>query len=226
MKLSSALKTGTKESHSMAENTNFVASFLKGVVSKDSYSQLLSNLYYVYDAMEQELNKLREDPLVGPIVMDELHRESSIGLDLRYFYGPCWRREMATKKCPSTDTYVHRIREIAKEEPYLLIAHHYTRYLGDLSGGQILKSIAQKALNLDQQGLAFYGFKRISDTKEFKKQYRERLDSLDLSEYQVNALVAEANYAFRLNMYMFDEITKDSNGIRSFLNVLFGFIFR
>ena len=95
MKLSSALKTGTKESHSMAENTNFVASFLKGVVSKDSYSQLLSNLYYVYDAMEQELNKLREDPLVGPIVMDELHRESSIGLDLRYFYGPCWRREMS-----------------------------------------------------------------------------------------------------------------------------------
>ena len=47
------------------------------------------------------------------------------------------------------------VLEIAKEEPYLLIAHHYTRYLGDLSGGQILKNIAQKALNLDQQGLAF-----------------------------------------------------------------------
>ena len=226
MKLSSALKTGTKKSHSMAENTNFVASFLKGVVDKESYGELLSNLYYVYDAMEHELDKLRDDPYVGPIIMDELNREPSIGLDLRYFYGPCWRREIKEKKSTATDTYVFRIREIAKEDPKLLIAHHYTRYLGDLSGGQILKGIAQKALGLDGQGLAFYGFKKIDDTKEFKKLYRARLDSIDLSESDINALVAEANYAFRLNMYMFDEITKDSNGIRSFLNVLFGFIFR
>ena len=34
------LKTETKKSHSAAENTKFVSSFLKGVISKESYKQL------------------------------------------------------------------------------------------------------------------------------------------------------------------------------------------
>ena len=37
---------------------------------------------------------------------------------------------------------------MAKDNPILLVGHHYTRYLGDLSGGQILKGIAKKALKL------------------------------------------------------------------------------
>ena len=35
MSLALALKEGTKESHSAAENTKFVASFLRGVVDYD-----------------------------------------------------------------------------------------------------------------------------------------------------------------------------------------------
>ena len=47
------LKEGTKVSHSAAENTKFVSSFLKGVVSRDNYKQLTANFYYVYRAMEE-----------------------------------------------------------------------------------------------------------------------------------------------------------------------------
>jgi heme oxygenase len=32
------------------------------------------------------------------------------------------------------------------------------------------------------------------------------LDGLELDEEQRNAIIVEANYAFRLNMYMFDEL--------------------
>ena len=41
------IKEGTKKSHSAAENTSFVASFLRGVVSKESYKNLVKDLYYV-----------------------------------------------------------------------------------------------------------------------------------------------------------------------------------
>ena len=52
MSLATALKEGTKESHSAAENTKFVASFLRGVVDYEEYRKLLTNFYYVYDTME------------------------------------------------------------------------------------------------------------------------------------------------------------------------------
>ena len=105
----------------------------------------------------------------------------------------------------------------------MLIAHHYTRYIGDLSGGQILKGIAENALNPPKgEGLYFYEFDKIADAKEFKTGYRATLDSLDIDESQVNALIAEANYAFRLNMYIFDELQGDAS--KSLFKVLFGLI--
>jgi heme oxygenase len=99
---------------------------------------------------------------------------------------------------------VNRIREVDK---MLLIGHHYTRYIGDLSGGQILKGIAEKALTLPEgEGLHFYDFDKIEDAKEYKNEYRASLDALELDQSQIDAIIAEANYAFKLNMNMFDEI--------------------
>jgi len=89
-----------------------------------------------------------------------------------------------------------------------LIGHHYTRYIGDLSGGQILKGIAEKAMTdlPEGEGLHFYDFDDIEDAKEYKNEYRATLDALELDQSQIDAIISEANYAFKLNMYMFDEI--------------------
>ena len=53
MTLSKELKTGTKKSHSAAENTKFVASFLRGVLDYQEYRKLIANFYFVYRAMEE-----------------------------------------------------------------------------------------------------------------------------------------------------------------------------
>ena len=80
-----------------------------------------------------------------------------------------------------------------------------------MSGGQILKGIAQNALNPPKgEGLHFYDFAHIKDAKEFKNLYRSRLNELNLDESKRNALITEANYAFRLNMYLFDELQGDA----------------
>ena len=121
------------------------------------------------------------------------------------------------------NTYCYRLNEIAEKDPYLLIAHHYTRYIGDLSGGQILKGIAKKALNPPEgEGLHFYDFPMIDDAKAFKTDYRAVLDGLEVNEHQVNTLITEANYAFRLNMYIFDELQGDAK--KGLLKVLWGTI--
>jgi len=220
MSLALALKEGTKESHSAAENTKFVASFLRGVVDYEEYRKLLTNFYYVYDTMEQRIRET-EDPMVLAIRSEDLERKEAIERDLEYYYGPDWKdKQEPSEAC---NTYCYRINEIAEKDPYLLVAHHYTRYIGDLSGGKILKEIAARVLKPPVgKGLDFYEFPSIPDAKLFKQNYRAVLDNLGTDSSQENALIAEANYAFRLNMYMFDEI--QGNASKSFLRLALSYL--
>ena len=220
MNFAKELKEGTKKSHSAAENTAFVKSFLRGVISKESYRTLVSDLYFVYSALEEDFRIFKNDPVLGALYLPELERVTALETDLRYYYGPIWRS--IVKPSEACQRYVDRIHEVAGTEPELLIGHHYTRYLGDLSGGQILKGIAQKALNLKDEGLSFYEFNKIDDAKIYKEKYRSILDKLPLTDSQQNAIITEANYAFRLNMYMFD--TLEGNSLTSFCKIIMGFI--
>ena len=217
------LKTETKKSHSAAENTKFVSSFLKGVISKESYKQLCANFYFIYTAMEEEFKKHKDHPVVGEIHNEVLSRTNNLERDLRYFYGPIWRYHIKpTEQC---QRYVNRIREVSEDDPELLVGHHYTRYMGDLSGGQILRGIAAKSLNLrDNEGLWFYEFDKIDDKKAFKNTYRNVLNNLRINQSQANAIITEANFAFRLNMYMFDEL--QGNGFWAFIKLIIGAIKR
>lgn len=202
--LATMLKEGTKKSHTMAENMGFIKCFLKGVVEKNSYRKLAANLYFVYGAMEEEMEKLKDHPIVGKIYFPELNREASLAKDLQFYYGSNWRNEI--ELTPHGKAYVDRIRYIAQNEPELFAAHSYTRYLGDLSGGQILKNIAQKAMNLDDKGTAFYEFATISDEKAFKDMYRQALNDFPVDQATAERIVDEANDAFGMNMRMFQEL--------------------
>ena len=215
MTLALELKEGTKVSHSAAENTKFVSSFLKGVVSRDNYKQLTANFYFVYRAMEEEIEKLDDFPLHDKL----LNRTNKLEQDLRYYYGVMWRDKIEPSQ--ATKNYVKRIQVIAQQTPYLLVAHHYTRYMGDLSGGQILASITKKALNLTTEGLKFYEFD-IPNMKEYKDKYRQSLNDLNMSEVQTSMLIDEANYAFKLNMLLFDEL--QGNPIKSIVKVLYSYL--
>ena len=63
----------------------------------------------------------------------------------------------------------------------------------------------------------------IKDSKSYKEKYRSVLDELPLTESETNAIITEANYAFRLNMYMFDELK--GNAAKSFFQIVFRAIF-
>jgi heme oxygenase len=103
------------------------------------------------------------------------------------------------------------------------VGHHYTRYIGDLSGGQILKNIAQKAMNLgEHDGLRFYEFDAIPDEKGFKTNYRSVLDNLPIDQAMADRIVGEANEAFHCNMKMFQEL--EGNLVAAIGKVLFGFL--
>lgn len=206
--LAQKLREGTSKSHSMAENVSFVKSFLGGVVDKKSYRQLLANLFFVYEAIEEQIEKNKYHVAVKAIYFPELYRIQSLSDDLAYYYGHTWKDEIFPSA--ATQVYIDRIHIIGENQPELLIAHAYTRYMGDLSGGQILKKIAQNAMQLsDDIGTSFYVFKDIQDEQAFKHMYRDSLNNIPLNTEQISQIISEANIAFNLNMKVFQELNSN-----------------
>nr|YP_009399940.1 Heme oxygenase [Tolypiocladia glomerulata]ARW69759.1 Heme oxygenase [Tolypiocladia glomerulata] len=215
--LAQKLREGTTKSHSMAENVSFVKSFLGGLVDKGSYRKLVANLYFIYDVMEEQIEQHKDNFAVSAIYFPELYRKQSLIEDLMYYYGNDWLNQI--NPSPATQLYMNRIRQISYTDPELLIAHSYTRYIGDLSGGQILKKIAQNAMQLpDDLGVAFYNFESIENENNFKISYKQSLDNIPLTKKQVDQIISEANIAFNLNMKMFQEL--NSNIIKIMIMLL------
>jgi heme oxygenase (biliverdin-producing, ferredoxin) len=199
------LRVGTQKAHTMAESTSFVTSFLKGIVDKQSYGKLVGNFYFIYEALEAELTQHQQHPVLGKIFYKELWRQQTLENDLTYYYGTDWRSKV--QPSAACEKYVQRLKAVSQTEPELLVAHAYTRYMGDLSGGQILKKIAKQAMALeDGNGTAFYDFDMIKNHGEFKKQYRASLDALPVDEATADKIVTEANHSFHLNMELFKEL--------------------
>ncbi|NXA40838.1 HMOX1 oxygenase, partial [Eudromia elegans] len=205
--LSELMKEATKEVHEQAENTPFMKNFQKGQVSLHEFKLVTASLYFVYSALEEEIEHNKNNPVYAPVYFPaELHRKAALEKDLEYFYGSNWREEIP---CPeATQKYVERLHYVGKKHPELLVAHAYTRYLGDLSGGQVLKKIAQKALELPStgEGLAFFTFDGVSNATKFKQLYRSRMNALDMDAATKQRVLEEAKKAFLLNIQVFEAL--------------------
>jgi len=209
--LAQQLREGTKHSHTAAENTAYMKCFLKGIVELEPFRKLLANLYLVYSTLEAELQRHQNDLVVGPMYFPELNRTANLERDLAYYYGENWRDQITP--LPAGTVYVNRLRELANTDPALLIAHAYTRYMGDLSGGQSLKRIIRSALKLpEDQGTGLHDFEQIPTPEEkraFKERYRLALNSLPIDEATIQRIVNEANYAFELNRDVVHDLEDD-----------------
>lgn len=206
--LAQRLREGTKHSHTAAENTAYMKCFLKGIVEREPFRKLLANLYFVYNALESELRRHQDDAIVGQMYFPELNRTANLERDLAFYYGDNWREHIAP--LPAGQVYVDRIHDVANTDPALLIAHAYTRYMGDLSGGQALKKIVRSAMNLPpDQGTALHEFEQLPTVeaqRAFKERYRDALNALPLDEATIQRIVDEANQAFTLNRDVVHEL--------------------
>lgn len=193
--LSQALKSGTAESHTAAENVHFVKNFIKGIIDRELYMELVTGLYHTYLTLEKLLEIHAAKYFTSLHFPKELNRTEALREDIEFWHGINWESKPECRTpSPAVKDYIDRMEEVGRIDPLLLLSHAYTRYLGDLSGGKVLSRIARRALHLDgYNGLQFYQFEAISSYKVFKDMYRSALDSLALEPDQIGRLVAEAN---------------------------------
>jgi heme oxygenase len=209
---SQQIKEGTSASHKAAEEVHFVKSFIAGEIDLQLYKQLLADLWHVYRTMEARLDAEAvagsDSGIVERIHFPvELSRTQTLEADLEHWLGAEWRSSpLLLAQTPCTREYVQRLESCSPQE---LVAHAYTRYMGDLSGGQVLMRRARKAFGLpagSTAGLDFYVFEQIPKAKAFKDSYRGVLDSLNVDSVVAEEIIAEANIAFLMNMRLFAEL--------------------
>ncbi|GAA2530067.1 heme oxygenase (biliverdin-producing) [Rarobacter incanus] len=200
MPLSAYLRASTRSAHETAENTGFITRLMGGELGIDAYADLAAQQYPIYAALEAASQAMLGNERGSALVFAELERTPAIRLDLAFLYGPQWEANLDI--LGQTREYVAAIEEIG-DDVASYAAHAYTRYLGDLSGGQIIKRMMQRHYGMHEDGLAFYTFDQIPKAKPFKDIYRERLDGLDLSAAELDRAGAQAQRAFDLNTAMF-----------------------
>ncbi|MFF9686124.1 heme oxygenase (biliverdin-producing) [Streptomyces sp. NPDC014623] len=203
---STLIRTASHEQHTEAESSAFMSDMLGGRLGVDAYTRYTEQLWFVYRALEDGAQALREDPVAGPFVQPELMRTAELERDLAHLRGEGWREGL--EPLPATAAYAARVTRCAREWPAGYIAHHYTRYLGDLSGGQIIRGTAERTWGFERKGdgVRFYVFEQIPNPAAFKREYRELLDAVNADDLEKQRIVDECRRAFALNTAVFREL--------------------
>ncbi|WP_328348037.1 biliverdin-producing heme oxygenase [Micromonospora sp. NBC_00421] len=215
MPFSARLRAASQGVHAAAESQLYVSALVAGELDIAGYLDLVVQHHALYQALESVAEAMRDDPFVGGFVDDALTRLPALEADLTHLAGPDWA--LRTAPHPATVAYAGRIRAVGGSSPVRFVAHHYTRYLGDLSGGlHIGRAVARRYGLTGQSGAAFYAFDRIPRPKAYKEAYRARLDALPLSPADEAALLDEVLVAYGHNMAVFSALARhvpDAPGI-------------
>lgn len=201
--LSVAMREGSQAQHDAAESSVFIEDLMGGRIKPVGYVNYLHCLRPVYAALEEVGAQLGDHPVAGQLVDPRLDRLASIDADLAH-WSTGDTDETLVSLAPA-EQYAEHVRSTLAH-PELFVAHHYTRYLGDLSGGQAIGRILDRDFGLQGQGLALYRFTEIERVKPYKDAYRERLDALPLTEEQRASVVTEVQRSFTFNQMIFAEL--------------------
>lgn len=249
--IASLLRSGTSRAHMKAEHSAGAAALVKGELDLQEYIRWLAILWRVYDALELGLTEYASNPVLAPTYDPQLlARAPPLARDITHFLsllpadltaGPASPLSSTSSPPPfpvppflqsvfdsppaPVQVYVSHLRHLASSSATApsLLAHAYVRYLGDLSGGQVIRGRIKKAYGLKgDNGIRFFLFPREGEEGgeagekqkmvEVKDWYRRGMnegvgDDKELKKH----LVKEANLAFLLNTHLFSVIEAPSN---------------
>jgi heme oxygenase len=196
--LPSRLRIASRTLHEQTERSGVMAILLRGHLP--GYRAMLAELLPIYEAREQSLSARAQLPWLSGLDLAALARAAKLHADLS-------GHAAAKSQRTATRTYVARLQALGHQGDPALLAHVYTRYLGDLSGGQVLRALVQRLY--PGQGTAFYEFGDSAQVQRLRRQLRETLARAPLSEVEAGRVVEEACWSFEQHRLLFDELAAD-----------------
>lgn len=203
--LTERLRDATRSLHTEVERAGVMRLLLRGQLGREDYCRLLVNLHAIYVALEAGLHEHGADPGLARLPCARLFRSPSLHHDLTVLHGPNWKNEIALES--AAVSYAEHLRVLAANAPLALAAHAYVRYLGDLSGGQVLARIVANSLDLmPGEGVGFYDFGSTDNVAHLAQSLRVGLNQLPNDEASAQMIVTEACSAFARHRNLFEQL--------------------
>lgn len=122
MDFAKELRVRTRRSHALSRAA-WTLTLPIAMSSPEVYRIALKAFYFVYQAIESELERLRRlYPKINAVYFPEILRANAFEDDLLYYYGPSWRTAMGPpSEC--TVQYVRALHDSVEREPLLIIAY-------------------------------------------------------------------------------------------------------
>ena len=194
-----SVRRSTLEAHQRANHSPYMDALFDGRLAVADYARLVEQYSFVYGALEEGAAARAAAPVAGPFGLAPLRRGPRIAAALD-FYGVT-----DPEPLPATERYAARIREVA-DWPGGFVAHHYTRYLGDVAGGQAVAALLPRRYGVTGGGTAFYDFSDLGPVPRFRERYRGLLDAAPWGEDERARVVDEVRTAYDLNIAMFHDL--------------------
>ena len=201
--LSVRLRAATRAEHDAAQSDGFLEKLMAGGLPRAAYADLVAQHFFIYESLESAAEAMADDPVAGVFAFPGLIRMPSLLADLEFLHGPGWADRIAA--LPATASYCARLRRVAFDRSWGFVAHHYTRYLGDLSGGQYVGQAVADVYDLERAGGTFFTFDDV-DPPAFRTRYRQLLDAVSWQPAEEQCFLAEVSEAYRLNIAVLREL--------------------
>ncbi|WIM97052.1 biliverdin-producing heme oxygenase [Actinoplanes oblitus] len=189
--------------YTVARHSRFIGDLTRGRLPIAAYAELTAQHWFVYETLELATAAMADDPVAGRFCFPELFRIPALEADLRFLHGARWQSRLVA--LPATTTYCTRIRSSAFDRATGYVAHHCTRYLHDLDGGQWLGAAVLEAYRFRRQGYRFFVFEGV-DPELFQARYRTRLNLVPWNHAEQDAFLAEVAAAAQLNLDLLTDL--------------------
>lgn len=200
--------------HKVAENEAYMARYrTEGLTLLDHYRHL-TQLLPIYEALERKL----ANPAFSPALPDELsfalNRSAQIRKDLEYLK-PFVPNEHTDEILKVTRAYVDEINEMdptTETGRSQIFSHFLVRILGDLFGGQHLKSYALEAYKRHPGGRVYQERQPHPGTEHYHfrngalKDFTAWLNRLEFGDGVEDSLASLADAAFQRHIDLFKEL--------------------
>ena len=196
------MKQETWAEHEASKDSKFANGIMSGELGSRGFIEWQRGLYPVYVKLESILKKNRKDPVLHIFDHRKLDRADRIYADLQKLGTDPILEPSPLKTLPP---YIAAI-EKASLVPQRLMAYHYTRYMGDMNGGQVIARAMENVCGIDKDALTCYNFSEIGDGYHYRKQYKTLLELSPWTEEEQEEFIDEARIAYARNSDFFEEL--------------------